>query len=143
MGALRMHQNALTVVVRTWASGDPGAPNAAGAPNPDYIDGGTPIVHDGQNPHLRQLRLSEVAGSGGAYREGDVRVGAITPYNATTNPSGFTPQQLRPLPAPGTAGVEVIYQVTGPLGGEYALVEFLGDRPMRYELILRRTDRTP
>ena len=141
VGALGMHQNGVSIDVRTWASGNAGVPNPAGPP--DYTDAITPLLEAGQNPHMVELSFSEIAGSGGAYREGDVRVGAITPYNATTNPAGYTPAQLRPLPPAGTSGVEVIYVVTGPLAGEYALVEFIGNRPMRYELVLRRTDRTP
>ena len=124
--SLGFRTNSLTVVLRTWPSGQPGV----GAPT----DAPTEIT---PKPKIRQISLREVSSSGGQYEAGDLLVTKITPYDATTYPSGYTPEVLVPPIAATDRGIERLYVVEGPLAGTYRLVEFRRDRALGYSLVLR------
>lgn len=118
----------LRILTRTWAGGLRGS------------DGGysesaltLPDIY-----HFRQVRTDEIAGSGGRYETGDIKVGPITP--AFTGGGGFTEAQLKPSPPTGT---EVVYQVVGQHTGEYNLVEFQSIKNYSWYLILRRRRTSP
>lgn len=131
---LGLRQNAVDVVVRTWTSGKVGAP-ATQTPGVDYSE---QRVHLTPNPKVRRVTQREVASSGGRYEDADLVVGPMTPAFAG---GGNTTDQLDPLVR--QRGVELLFVVTGPNAGEYALVDFRRDRPMRYECVVRRTRVTP
>jgi hypothetical protein len=86
---------------------------------------------------VREVNGREIMSSGGEYTKGDVRVGPITPKNAT---SGYTPDELKPV---GAKGIEIIYIITGPLAGDYRLLDLSVDDPFGYVLTLRRMHTTP
>lgn len=83
---------------------------------------------------IRFIRGEEIEASGGQYTLNDVLVNHITPSNGLG--VGFTPEQLNPPKA--TDNVETIYVITGPMGGNYALVDCRTHRPFTYQLVLRR-----
>lgn len=123
---IRTHQ--LTIRKRTWSGG--------------AIDVGTPTDEDlVLPPHypVRLVKASEVNSAAGNYEVGDVIVRHITPSDGAG--TGYTPLQLKPRIT--AHGQEVIYVLTGPHGGEYGLVEIRTHRPFSYDLVLRRSLRTP
>lgn len=83
------------------------------------------------------LTTKEIAGSGGRYEMGDVRIGPITPASTS---GGFTSEQLKPS---GAQGTEIIYVLTGAVTGEYALVSLNTDKPFGYYLVIRKMRTTP
>lgn len=93
---------------------------------------------------IRQVSSQEIASTGGRYEAGDLIVEHITPSDGMGN--GFTPLQLKPRPA--TNATEVIYLITSSLDtdgidGEYSLRELRSWRPFTFDLVLKRTERTP
>lgn len=135
-GGLDVVTSQLQIVTRVWAGGQPQADGG-------HTDTPLDIVGpDGQAAYrARQLTVREVASSGGRFREGDVRVGPITPaYNDGSSSGGYTIAQLRP-DAPDDA-TEILYMLTGGIDGTFALLELRSDRPFQYTLILRDR-RTP
>lgn len=131
---LGLRQHGLTIRVRTWANGRIGDP-FPGVADTDYTDEDLEIA---PNPKVRAVTGQEIASSGGLYATGDLLVGPFTPAYSG---GGYTMEQLAPEPA--AQGVEVIYALTGPEAGEYVRVDRNGERPMRYELVLRRRFTTP
>jgi hypothetical protein len=132
-------QHQVTILVRTWLGGSIDAPVTSG---PQYTDG-TPLVLPQKYP-IRQLTTREVDASGGRYEMGDLIVEGIVPADPANPGFGFTPTQLEPTV---TAGQEVLYLVTGPHAGEYALGELrtadgYGDC-YEYKLVLVRRNTTP
>ncbi len=123
----------LTIRTRTWPGGEVGSE-------------GEPTVDDLVLPQqyaIRTLKLREVASSGGKFQMGDVKVGPITPsFPATdfTAAGGYTVAELAP---DGAAGVEIVYLLTGPIAGEYALEEIDASKPFGIELVIRRKRTTP
>jgi len=105
---LDQRPNQVTILTRTWSGGK------IGAGNPNDVTLALPP----QLP-VHQLTARDVAGSGGLYTSGDIQVSHITPSDGQG--VGFTPAQLGP--SFEEEGIEAIYVVTGPLAGEYALVE--------------------
>lgn len=120
--------NQVTVRTRTWDGEYIG--------DGDYTD--EDLVLPAHYP-VRYLTSGEVSSSGGNYRLDDILVNHITPSDGDT--VGYTPEQLRPTVTDNN--VEILYVVTGPLAGEYTLVEFRPHRPFTYQLVLRRTRATP
>lgn len=117
---------AVSVRTRVWSGGKPGLGSATD----------TDLVLS-PRPKVRELNQSEVAGSGGAFEAGDVRVGPITPQYTG---GGYTIAQIAP---DGAAGTEILYVLTGAIAGLYSRVSVETDRAFRYELVLRRSRQTP
>ena len=87
---------------------------------------------------LAQVKTFDVAGSGGRYEQGDIKIGPITPSfpaTPTTPAGGFTEAQLNPSSVDGT---EIIYVIVGQHAGEYQLVELRSLEPDSYFLVVRR-----
>jgi len=80
---------------------------------------------------VRELEESEVAGSGGRYRTGTVKV-VVTPKVGQV---GFSLAEIAPA---GSPGIEVVYQITGDIQGEFSRVHVSAHRAFRYELFLER-----
>lgn len=89
-------------------------------------------------PKVREVSQREIAGSGGRYVAGDVKVGPITPAHSG---GGYTEAQL--APTAGTNGVQVIYVLAGGVAGEYLRVDLQTDRALSYFLVLRRKRSSP
>lgn len=115
--------------VRTWSGGKPGLGD------PKDVD--TYIV---PKPKVRQLSTKEVAESAGTYEAGDYMIDKITPRfvdEVTGVPGGYTPGQLRPLPAGDNQDVSII------LVGDEGLVEctpvnYNFDKAFRYSIVARK-----
>jgi len=103
---------------------------------------GTPtstVLELPQRYPIRYLAQHEVATSGGRYELGDVMVDHITP--STNGTVGYTPEELSPRFT--TNNVEVQHIITGSHAGVYRVVELKTLRPFTYQLVLRRTTKTP
>lgn len=87
---------------------------------------------------MRDVNQREIAGSGGRYEAGDVKVGPFTPLHAG---GGYTPEQLAPVVT--VNGVEILYVLAGGLSGEYKRIDIETDRALSYWLVLRRKRSTP
>ena len=123
---LDLRTNTLTIRTRTWP-GDRGID----VPNDSDLE----IL---PRPLVRRVSTNEVASSGGRFEQGDLRVTAITPaYDG----GGYTVDQIVPTAPDDT--VEILYIVTGPNAGEYALVDQDVSKPLRYTLTLRKRRSTP
>ena len=129
-----LRQNAVDVVVRTWTSGKVGTP-ATQTPGVDYSE---QRVHLTPNPKVRYLTQREVASSGGRYKDEDLMVGPMTPAFVG---GGISTAEL--FPVNRQKGVEILFVITGPNAGEFALIDPRRARPMRYECVVRRTRVTP
>ncbi len=131
---LGLRQNAVAIVLRTWASGEIETPSTQTA-GTDYTDVTIRLV---PNPKVRRVTQREIASSGGRYETADIVIGPMTPAFAG---GGNTVAQLDPLVL--AAGVELIFVLTGPNAGEHVVIDVRRDRPMRYEVVVRRSRRTP
>lgn len=112
----------LTIRKRVWSGG--------------YIADGTPTDTDLVLPAhypVRYVSGDDVEGSGGKYQLGDVKINHITPFDGIS--TGYTVEQLDPTVS--NDRTEVIYILSGPMEGEYALVDGKFDRPFSYTLFLR------
>lgn len=89
-------------------------------------------------PRVRELNQREIAGSGGRYLSGDLRIGPITPSYAG---GGYTQEQLAPVSE--TNGVEIIYLLEGQQDGEHARVQLETDRNHAWFIVVRRERSTP
>lgn len=127
-----VHQ--LTIRTRTWRGGSIDAEVASG---PAYTDQDLVVP---KKYVIRQVTTREVDQSGGRFEMDALRVKGLVPHDPANGPIGFTPAQLAPKPAPGQ---EIIYVITGPHAGEYALGELRTDRTYGYELVLTRRNTTP
>lgn len=129
VSALGMHQTSVVVRTRTWSSGR----IQTGTPTDSSLTLGAPHPVTGVKvpPHVH-----------GTSGDVEIMVGPLTPYNATTCPTGYTPQQLNPGDAPG---VEYYYLVTFPDGVARRFVVLPRGldttRPMRVMVKLRADDR--
>ncbi len=83
---------------------------------------------------VREIRLQDVAGSGGKLEVGDVEVGPITPEFSG---GGWTLEEL--APASDDDKIEVKYFLTGAIVGEFRRMRVDSAKPFRYMLTLRRT----
>lgn len=115
----------VTIRTRVWSGG------RAGLGTPTDTDLVLPQIYK-----VRELKSQEVAGSGGRYELGDVKVGPITP--AYTG-GGYSRAQLAPE---GANGTEVAYLLSGAMAGEYNRISVETDRAFGYYLVLRRSRRT-
>ncbi len=118
----------VTIRTRTWTGGRVGA------------DGGTSDsdVTLTPRPRVKELSQREIAGSGGRYQAGDVRVGPITPAWSS---GGYTAAQLAPVITAN--GIEILYVLAGGIAGEYSRVDLETARSHSYFLVLRRLRATP
>lgn len=124
--------NQLTIRTRTWAGGMPGADGG-------FTDADLVIP---ANYRIAQVSMREVSSSGGRYREGDLKIGPITPaWTVGSQSGGYTIAQLRPEPT--SDGVEILYVITGTEVGDYQLVEGQFDDRFSYFLVIRRRYTTP
>lgn len=99
-------------------------------------------------PEVKEVSSREVLSSGGRYTASDLRVGPITPAYDGPPAGGYTPAQLRPVAADntvtgGATSTQVFYRLTGPLGGEYEIVDVKTEDPLEYWVTLRRKLSTP
>lgn len=129
MDDLGFRESSVTVDTRVWPGPRPGQ--------------GTPVDTQlllAPNPKVVAMSVREVASSGGLYTMGDLRIGPITPYNAT-NPTGYTDAQL----APGVTGglTEVVYKLGGPWVGEYVRVALEAPKATRRMIVVRRKTTVP
>jgi hypothetical protein len=127
-----VHQ--LTIRTRTWLGG---AIDANVTSGPAYTDSDLVIP---KKYVIRQMTTRELDASGGRFEVGTIFVKGLVPNDPANGSIGFTPAQL----APGIVqGQEVIYLVTGPHHGEYALGELQTDRTYSYNLVLVRRNTIP
>lgn len=126
---------ACTIRVRTWSGGSAGAGTATDVDTVIGVAAGT------QNVKCRQVSSRDIIASGGAYEEGDWRIGPFTPTYAG---GGYSQAIFDPAPA---AGVEVFWILTGrdmPTGGKfYKKVSTQGDRAIHYSVVIRGTAEQP
>lgn len=120
-----LRTSTLTVRTLTW----PGLPGI-GSPNVSDTEITPP-------PRMRTIAAREIAGSGGRYREGDIRADRITP---SYSGGGYEITDVRPEPPEGS---EVVYVAGGALAGDYELVDADFSRNFGYSLVLRRKRGTP
>lgn len=122
--------NQLTVRTRVWSGGLRGLGTTTD----------TDVVVNQKYP-IREVSSLEIAGSGGRYEQGDLKVGPITPaWVDGAQSGGFTTAQLNPTGADGT---EIIYLIVGSHPGEYQLIDLSSSRAFSYFLILGRRRTTP
>ncbi len=118
-GALDVRTSQLTIRTRTWSGA--------------MLDDGTATDSDLVLPAhypIRNVSAEEVSSSGGRYEVGDISVNNITPIG------GLNPRVT-------ADNVEILYILSGPHPGEYALVECRDFRAFSYSLVLRRHRSTP
>lgn len=118
----------LTIRTRTWSG------VAIGDATPSDVD----LVLPAHYP-IRYLNSQEISSSAGVYEQGDILVDHITPSDGAG--VGYTPSQLRPTVT--SDRVELIYVVTGNHSGEYHCIELRTYKPFTFQLVLRRSARTP
>src|SRR6185312_15424469 len=99
---------------------------------------GTPPLVLPAGTKVRHVTQKEIAGSGGRYEDGDIKVSFITPQYDS---GGFTQAQLAPVAT--QQGVEIVYRLdeqSGATGvsGDYSLVEFRRDANLHFELVIGR-----
>lgn len=126
--ALDIYTTSVTIRTRT---------NAGGRIGVDAVKTDVDVVIR-PRPKVREVNQREIAGSGGLYQAGDVKVGPITPAHSG---GGYTAAQLAPVTS--TNGVEIIYVLSGGVTGEYKRVDLTTDRAFSYWLLLRRKRSTP
>jgi hypothetical protein len=133
-GKLDLRTVQLTIALRTWQGGYKDAPVSSG---PAFVDAllVIPKIYE-----IRQITTAELVASGGTYQLGDIMVVGIIPNDPANPGVGFTPEQLAPVLVKGQ---ELIYEVTGPLNGWYALRELRCFDPFSYDLVLKRRFDTP
>lgn len=132
--ALDVIADQLTIRTRTWTGGTTGR---IGDGTPNDVDLIIPQIYK-----IQQVSTREIAGSGGRYEVGDIKVGPITPaYSIGGKSGGFTVLQLNPTVTNDLT--EIIYIIAGTHSGEYQLLEERSWRRYRYELVLRRRRSTP
>lgn len=126
--ALDVYTTKVTIRTRTWAGGRVG------------LEGGSSDVDAviRPRPKVRDISQREVAGSGGRYQAGDVKVGPITPRHSG---GGYSEAQL--APSASANGTEILYVLEGGVTGEYLRVDLQTDRAFSYWLVLRRKRSTP
>jgi hypothetical protein len=135
---LDQRPNSLTLTQRDWSGGR----KDLGTSTDTLL-----ITFPGYLP-IHQLTEKDVADSGGRYIDTDLAVSRILPYDSTSG-LGYTPAQLDPTVT--SDGTEFIYNVSGPLAGDFSLVEIrsggraahVGGYPgyggvYSYALVLRR-----
>ena len=95
---------------------------------------------------VRQLSQREIAGSGGKYNEGDIRVSDISPAYVSHGGGGFTPLQLDPsigFPKPCN-DTEILYLLDGDQTGIFSLVSLdTSSDPTAWSMVLRNTRLSP
>lgn len=134
--------NKLTILRRDWSGGRVGSGTATEIVLIDF-DRYLPI---------RYMLAHEVSASGGRYNVQHVMVSRITPFDGVN--TGFTPEQLQPTIDEN--GTELVYRITGPIDGDFAIVDLrIGGRASHpggysgrggtysYALILERRRTTP
>jgi hypothetical protein len=150
----------LTIITRSW---DGGRRNSGSS-----VDG--PVTEIPNWVPVRHVTQREIAGSGGRYEQGDVKVGPIRPafgnqgYGCRSAgrrgrppgapvptvlgaSGGFTPEQLNPTVTED--GIEVIYRLTPNhpnttgIAGDYQLLDFQRDQPFEFYLVVGRERTTP
>lgn len=126
--AIDIYTTSVTIRTRTWTGGR--IRTEQGKFDEDVVITPTPKV--------REISQREIAGSGGRYEAGDVKVGPLTPANSA---GGYTAAQLAPTASAN--GIEIIYVLSGGITGEYMRVDLATDKPFTYTLILRRKRSTP
>lgn len=126
--ALDVYTTSVTVRTRTWAGGRVRADGG-------HEDVDVEIL---PRPKVREINQREIAGSGGRYEAGDVKVGPITPSHSG---GGYTADDLAPVAS--ARGVEVLYVLEGGISGEYMRIDIQTDRAFSYWLFLRRKRSTP
>lgn len=132
-GDLQLDQrpSKLTIRTRVWSGGRIGVGSSSDSE-----------LELPQHYKIREVSSREVAGSAGRLEIGDLQV-VVTPQSTDGNgfTTGYTAEQLAPVfSAPGS---EAIYIVSGQINGEYSRIDLRRDRPYRFVLTLRRTNRTP
>lgn len=144
--ALGQRPTTLTIITRTYSGPNRGS-------QVPFVDSTLVLP---QYTKIRHVSQREIAGSGGAYEEGDVICTEIMPIftdPVTSLPGGFTESQLHPLGAQGNSqslqSVEIIYrlsQVTGSrpgIAGDYSIVELKRAKSWGYILVIGRRRTTP
>lgn len=122
----------VTVRTRTWHGGRVGSKG----------DVETTDLLLSPSPRVKQLATREIAGSGGRYEAGDVRVGPITrSWTLTSGSGGYTEEQV--APRQGAPGVEILYVLSGYVSGEYTRITVDTDGNHAFFLVLRRRRTTP
>lgn len=125
---LDIRTNQLTIRKRTWS----------GARVRQGTSTDVDLVLPAHYP-IRLVSEQELNSAAGQYEMGDILVDHITPSDG--DGVGYTPADLHPTVT--TNNVELIYVINGAHAGEYSFVELRTFRPFTYQLVLRRSTRTP
>lgn len=126
----------VTIKKRQWSGGEAGAGTLTD----------TVLTDLPQQYRVSVVSTREIAGSGGRYETGDVKVGPITPSysNVGGYSGGWTPAQLDPAPTlPATTGTQIVYVLTGSMTGEYRLLSLDTVNAVSYRMVLRKLRTTP
>ncbi len=133
----------ITIRTRTWSEGrrDKGKPHDVDVVLP-------------QRYKVVEMATREIAGSGGRYSAGDLKVHVTPQYDtgqvgSAFETGGFTVAQLAPQPKKN--GIEIFYVLCGTLtagvragvNGLYRRIDVMSHRAYRTSLILRRVNTTP
>jgi hypothetical protein len=124
----------IDIVRRVWSGGEAGAGTITS----------TTLLNLPQCIKVTHVSEREIAGSGGRYETGDLKVGPITPsYTVGALTGGYTPAQLDPAAAGVSTGTEIVYVLTGAVVGDYRLYALHTERAVSYYMVLRRLRSTP
>jgi hypothetical protein len=121
---------------RTWSGAEPGDGTAT--------DAFLALTTGGQPAKVREITSREVQSSGGRYTDADFVVGPLTPQHTPTGggSAGYTPAELDPSSSARNVERHVVLVGPGDAASEWTIVDAKLDRPLRYTLVIRRTERT-
>jgi hypothetical protein len=128
------------VRVTTWAGGTDAYANVAGAQGGTATHVDTALTVNGARLKVEQLTQKDIIASGGLYQDQDIKIGPLTPYDASAYPAGIDPSTFDPAP---NSNMTVLFQVTGPAYPTGAWFQKVGmellNSNFHYYLVLRKT----
>jgi hypothetical protein len=130
-GKLGLHPFTVSMVAITWSGGRPGVGTKTTAT-------ATITVGKGQAPKVQQISDKEVALSGNAYTNQDLRIGPLTPPFVV---GGVAYGSLNPASAP--PGTQFYFKITGPgfpsVGRWYERLSDETDSALHIYVVVRNT----
>lgn len=128
LGGVCYRTNAVTIRRRVWSGSRVGEGSVT---NTDLVI--TP------RPRVEDVSGREIAGSGGTYQDGDIKIHKITPAYSG---GGYTPAQL--YPAVTTDNEEIVVVLVGSAGTTICtIVDVKFDAALGYQLVVRPRRETP
>mgnify|MGYP001585149938 CR=1 FL=1 len=132
-GELGFRGGTVTLIVRTWSGDRVGLGTATTTETPVLVGGG-------QSPRITRIDVREAVASGGAYQQGDFRIGPVTPEFAG---GGVAREVLQP--DVNASPTEVLWRVTDnglPSAGILCKKIAEEHRELRIVFVLRATSAT-